>query len=311
MNGKAFMIICVAAVLTGCKKVSGEDLVPIGFEDMAVTKALVSDGSAVKTLSLYGFCRDREGQDLALFDNETLSYDFGKWSYTGGTRYWAIGYDYSFMGIYPQNDGLARDGRTVTLSSFETKKYQPGQQQDLLVGCHHRDLAATEDTSPVPLQMKHILSGLDFRVRNTSTEEKLELTNISITGVYTNGSCEITPKEGQSDISVTWTTGGSQLTDKDHFKGVDISSLGSGAESSIFSEKLLVLPQAITDKVVLNITISSLSDGSSYSKSIKLSKNVTEWEPGRTYSYVVSASYRYISLDLVVNDWKDDVYDLK
>lgn len=260
-------------------------------------------------LKLYGW----EG-DEAIFDGRDLTWSSTNWSYSGQTEWWVPGRSYDFLGLYPRTLTPGRAGKTITFS-HTISDYHYQQQADLLAGYHTRNYSKGGDASAVILPMKHLLSQLTFKVVNASDSGTLDVSGVSLTGVYASGNCTI-DIPGAS-YSVAWMPSGDRVTSADRYAGdVAVSSLAIGEESmaALFQEPVLVIPQAVnSEDIKLNLTITP-SGSVSYDKvlSLRAATGITAWEPGKKYAYIASITSNIITFSVTVNDWiEDDEYVIK
>jgi len=212
--------------------------------------------------------------------------------------------------LYPRSIESTYSGNVVSFSHTITG-YTYLQQVDLLAGYASRNFVNTGsgfDKSTVTLPMGHVLSSLVIKVRNASSESTVSLSNISITGLYTAGDCQIAPKADGSDCTVTWTPTGDRLTDTDFYGGdILLKNIATGVDAlDMFQEKLLIIPQAVnSDDITLNFTVTTGSG--SANKIIKFnSTEVLTWQPGKKYTYTANITDNYITFKLTVNDWVED-----
>ena len=319
MRSSLIGLIAAAAAFAGCSKVSGDDLMPIRFSGATVTKALVSDATGMQSrISLYGFEKEPGGQEAVIFGNVPLSYLSSKseWSYPGNIRYWIPDNRYTFIGLYPgEAEKYSNTGMSISFSHTITP-YSHGDQQDLMAGCHYREFTRGGDASAVVLPMRHLLSAVEFKIQNACTSGTLDISNISLTGLYTAGDCTLTPKPGESDFTATWSpTGEPTGEESTHYNGdkaISALAVGPANAQDAFQEMLLVIPQdtdleSIKFRMTVDpSTVTGPSDAYDKVLSIADATNITAWEPGKKYTYIASVSSERITFQILVHDWIED-----
>lgn len=298
-------ILLVFAAGCGKTVITAEGGKPIVFSGMSVTKSLVTSESDMRTagLKLYGF----EGSNI-IFDARDLSFHAGNWEYSGQTEWWLPGNTYDFLGLYPRSVAALRSDREVSFD-HEMNDYHYRQQTDLLAGYHNRSYVKGGDASVVVLPMRHLLSQLVIKVVNASDSGTLDVSGVSVTGLYSAGRCSMLVSGG--DCVPEWTPAGDRVSDTGKYAGDrTVTGMAVGEENmqDLFQEPILVIPQHVnSEDMKLNITVTP-SGSSSYEKSVsfKAATGIAEWEPGKKYTYIASITSNIITFSVTVNDWIED-----
>ncbi len=308
-------------LLTSCKGEHPSD-VSIGFTSELTpfdTKALVTNVTDLQTssgLSIYAlrFPTGTGSPISTLFDNINLTYSSPNWVYTG-LKYWIPGQTYKFISLYPYSASAytytpAESKVTTTYTSALTTN---PNQTDLMYSVNERLVTSTVSASPVPLNMKHATSSLTFKLRNVSVGN-ITVSNISLTGLYYQGSCTI----ANTATPCTWSTTGAKEIGNTRYPGKTsgLSSLPINASTyyELFSERILVIPQQVQSNTDIKINLTVAPAGSTqYTLNLSLSTSttVTEWLPSKHYVYTISITESRILFDVEVLDWIEEEVTLK
>lgn len=216
---KLLFAICAVAALASCSKeevVSYDKGEAIGFANPFVNKATRADysqGKTLKAFKVYGTVTPTGGDLEQIYNGADVKHDDGTlnaaWNCTV-TNYWLPKADYAFAAI--------ADGEATTLTSYLpatiTHTVVTGDE-DLL----YATAAATTDENSAPtsgvdrneyvaFDFTHLLSKMQFTVKN-STNQKYQVTGISVTGFTNKGVYTIDPVNGTG----TWAKAGDATND--------------------------------------------------------------------------------------------------
>lgn len=250
---------------------------------------------------------------------------------TGGYYYWEDGKKMSFAASSPadleqtnwgQDDKRSYGTTGLTITDFEINS-DATKHYDLLFSERICNKTSTDMShlasyySGIPIKFQHALSSVRFSVANDSPEIVV-LTGIELLGVKYKGTFNenLTEKsddytlydrtEGTGNVAPEWTVTDAKITSPYIAFNGSITFLENARYvSQLVSEKgdaatdvcnqLLLMPQELTDDVILKVSYTV--NGTSSSKKIKLkglssidsNNNVTgtisEWEMGKRYTY--------------------------
>ena len=195
----------IMAIAAGCssdviEEGPAEHTGAIAFGTTNVSKdsrAQLADGESMTTSNLtefyvYGNYTSNNGQVINVFTGEkTLKDNNDKWSYDGGLRYWVPGLTYNFYAFSCGNtaDIDGETGRpTYTVFSnngLEFKGYEC-HNHDLVLAEAEGETRAKDETTPVHLKFKHILTRLKFSFNciTPGDEYTIELSAVKLRGQY-------------------------------------------------------------------------------------------------------------------------------
>lgn len=167
---------------------------------------------------------------------------------------------------------------TLPAPSVSAVKKDASNQPDLV-------FAITPDQPKgdvVPLRLHHALSALEFRVGKMP--EGTILKGITISGVYSSGTCTMTAT-GDKDISFVWTYENGQASNGSYTEQMEQTAASGdqiGGEEALF----MLLPQTLTSDTKLTLTFSV--GGSESQLEADLKDIITKWEADRRYIFTIS-----------------------
>lgn len=252
---------------------------------------------------------------------------------------WAPSHDYywpkdatSYINFIAWYDAKNTAPSTATETSLVWSNYQVLPTDNLLFAdeaWHYKDNSHalyTEDsvTEGVPMLFHHALAQLCIKAKATKiTDGKtpahtwdVTLSDISLTGVYDHGTLTLSNSDPNSNQTKAWTgswaTSGSTAT----VSMPDVTTpLTTEFVDVLTMQK--VLPQAVTDDVVLNLkfNISYKYNGTEYAhekitKAIQLNditSAIANWEMNKkiTYNITINPETTVIKIDPSMVDWED------
>lgn len=253
---------------------------------------------------------------LTVFDGDIVTYLNGKWTYTN-TQYWFPNHEHSFIALHPVDvtelSGTTYSDSRLTFTYTLPKDFQSAQ--DLLVATHRRMYQEDPQSraEPATLRFRHILSRINFNVKNEGAADKVKVTKIVLEGINKKGTFSIIPAPILS---------GSQ-TDDYTFSWSDISNKGNLTANinveipedelrPLFPDDnaLLMIPQRDNQEVIMNITY-TLYDANAQAEELTLTAQtpIGGWESGKEYNYSITITE--ITEDLLitvsVKDWQTPV----
>lgn len=244
-----------------------------------------------------------------IFDGETVSYDDskGEWTY-GGVQYWFPRFEYSFIAIHPgSTSSLTYSDATVTLTSY-TLPDNYDDTTDIMAATHRRKYQEyTSSPAPVSLGFFHILSRVNFQVKNDGAADRIKVTQIKLEGVNKTGTFTIAPApllpgSGQSDDYVSSWTG---ISNPGTINANNISvEIPEDEERPLFPDNnaLLVIPQPDNHGVIMSITYTRYDEGNDdETLTLTAETPIGGWEYGKVYTYSFSISEITTDIYLTVN----------
>ena len=212
------------------------------------------------------------------------------WQYSGSPVPWSAetaASMYTFFAYAPYATGAGTGGNGVTITSTSSSVGIPTltyevpltveNQPDLMFADPVYDLLPTGH--PVPLQMRHALTAVGFRVAGLTEK----IVSLSVTGIYVSGNAAINGNSG----AITWNlTGNKTLLDYSASLNYDpgqnyYSVTPSFTNPLKHNGWLMMLPQALTSDAKVKIT---LQDGTT--REVFLMTHPTdEWEAGKREVY--------------------------
>ena len=288
------------------------------------TKALINSSTDLQnySISLFGFA-DTGTETYPVFENDILSYSSG-WGY-GAVKYWIPGAYYTFGAFCPSvananksisNGTVTYSNGTLTISNYITGRTDSfdARSEDLLYCFYERDNTITNNYSAVPLKMRHLLSCLEFNIRNAANYNIVKIDEIYLANLEDESTITLDMRNGIE----TWSNTVSFNT---YFTGNDRT--GTNAEpylmAGMSSEKykplfdcthLTVLPQRIYGKdiyLVFKVHRSEEdTEGTKYNINLGTIGSPVEWESGKKYRYTFSINSKDITFQVSEIPWKED-----
>lgn len=318
--------VCACALLASCDR-ANEDPNPqsteISFNSAATdTRAVIADDSSLQAscstgegIGVWGVVNNANNNNSVLIDNAKLTFD-ADWSYTP-TRHWIRNALHEFWALYPHSDAncvLDAVNGTLTRNNITLGTTTATNNVDYMCAFNSRDLRDPEATTePVPLEMRHALSLLEFRFIN-ATNEVEGISNIYLEGHLYSGSITFGKDgslEGTTDglvdvvVNTNPTTAPSGM-----FDGLCTASpipKNLSKSYNLFENvgSVVVMPQQVEGKdIILHLSVAGHS-----TSDVNLGKfPVAEWVSGKKYIYTLTLTPQTIIGDVRVVDWiKDEV----
>ena len=229
------------------------------------------------------------------------------WQYDGTPVPWSAATAasmYSFFAYAPYATGTGSGGNGLTVTSTSSNVGIPTisydvpalveDQPDLMFADPVYDLLPTGH--PVPLQMRHALTAVGFRVAGISER----ITSLSVTGVYVSGNAVMNGNGG----AISWNLTGSKTAMNysasiDFDSGQSYYSVTTSFTNPLMNDGwLMMLPQALSSDAKVKI---GLSDGTTREVSLMTAPG-DQWEAGKREIYnifVTPAGATVVSPDQV------------
>lgn len=318
VSGRMFVPVMVLGLfLCSCQK---EEL-PIDSDSAAIdfsveqTKSSVTSVDGMKTAALV--VNGTVGT-TTLFSGQTVEWSSASsgWVYTP-TKFWKANSTHKFRALWPASalsttttysDNLT----SATVSDFTVSSVQ-ASQVDLLMSDITTVTTGSSVTgqSAASLNFRHILCKVLLKIKQRNDDDDVFLiTGITLTGMKDNGSYTVGTGNATSG---TWNTSGSMVltcTKNYATPGLDLSATGvKGNYQSVWSDGLLLIPQAISGDVLANIDYKVTHGTDTRTKSVSLHlpkpSGKDGWEPGMSYTYqiVMSEQYNIMFSNPIVEPW--------
>lgn len=318
--------VCACALLASCDR-ANEDPNPqsaeISFNSATIaSRAVITDDSFLQAscstgegIGVWGVVNNAINNNSLLIDNAKLTFDTD-WSYTP-TRHWIRNALHEFWAIYPYSDAncvLDAENGTLTRNNITLGTTTATNNVDYMCAFSSRDLTDPEATTdPVPLEMRHALSLLEFRFIN-ATNEVEGVSNIYLEGHLYSGAItfgEDGSLEGSTDGLVDVVVNCNSTTAPGGmFNGLCTASpipKNLSKSYNLFENvgSVVVMPQQVEGKdIMLHLSVAGHN-----ATEVNLGKfPVTEWVSGKKYIYTLTLTPQTITGDVRVVDWiKDEV----
>ena len=282
---------------------------------LTTTASLNSNGN---TIGLYGSYDYGGATSYKVFDAEPkqLTYDNSVsgvtyWTYSPKQK-WHREANYMFRAYYPMSDIVTKTSSAKLLvAEYRTTV----DQYDFMVACTTRRPATdAEGVNKVQLTFRHALSGLRFKVKykNTVTPATSfdHVTDMFLNNIYPVGTL-LFGKEYDSDPvdRLQWQMSYFSTYDRYYRWGgmKEFGVDGYGMTANIYDDYnddgvVFTIPQVLTNAKV-NFKTSKGGDAV-YTAELKTS-DVSEWLPGKIYTYTLTVAGSSIELTVSVEDWTD------
>lgn len=317
--------------LTGC---SEEDLPDkgngnvIGFTlDMGKNEDAMSEntthtrGTRIKTDNLNTFYNGKVGvrsfYGANLYFDNVLNYESNhRWktpvtyywpTNTGNLDFWAWAPQTLPTGKGTRDDIKGKINNSSKTVSFNytmqapdaTNKKDAENQQDLIFA--YSSTKMTDHAGCVPLQFKHALAAIRFKIANTGV---YTIQSVSMSGIAPKGNCTYAPNAVSPNPMFNWSLDGSvsRVTFVQTFTEKNVSKIESATFTELGKEEttFLIIPQTLdgsSQKLTLNYREESTN------LSIEASIPAITWEAGKLYTYTITMPSDHCILEVEVEDW--------
>lgn len=275
----------------------------------SVTGMLNFQGSE---FAIYGDMKFKDNNPQIIFNKTIVSYKNGQWGYDD-TQYWYPKHEHSFIALHPVDitglsDTRYSDSR-LTFTYTLPDNFQSAQ--DLLVATHRRMFEDGTQSSSATLRFWHILSRVNFNVKDEGAADNVKVTKIVLEGINKKGTFSIIPAPVSS---------GGKQTDDYTFSWTDISNKGNLTANisveipenevrPLFPDNnaLLMIPQPDNQDVIMHISY-TLYDANAQPKELTLTAQspIGGWMPAKEYTYTIAIREisKEIDITVSVKDWQ-------
>ena len=312
---------CVSDSPEASDETHGAELQFAGELTRSVTTNINTEGSRFSLFGEKKFQGESSvGGHIVIFDNTPVTYRGSGWTY-GEPEYWFPQHEYSFVAVHPgavfSESGADARYSDATLSFSYTLPVSEGDEvnipdlADLVVAAHRRMYReSTSSAAPVKLNFFHILSRIDFRLKNDNVADILKVTKIELEGADRTGAFSITPAPILSsgtqtdDYNCYW----AGISNRGTVTANIDADISRNEEISLFAddEAMFMIPQPDNKGVIVKISYTIVNAGKD-DKEVTLTVDtpIGGWEMGKKYIYTVNVQERYITFTVNVADWKD------
>lgn len=283
------------------------------FEVADESRASAVSNSSFKEFALYGDMKFQDYVHLTVFNKTVVSYKNGKWIY-GDTQYWFPKHEHSFVALHPSEAaGLPDPEYTNSQLSFTyTTPDNFEDARDLMAATHRRLYAdISSPVTPVILRFSHIMTRVDFNVKNEGAADVVRVNKIELEGVNRTGSFSIIPapllpgSDQTDDYDFAWTG----ISNKDNLMANISVDIPEDETRSLFPDDnaLIVVPQPDNKGVIMHITY-TLYDANAQPEQLTLTAQapIGGWEPGKVYTYnlAINEITQEIYVTVSVKNWQ-------
>ena len=275
----------------------------------SVTTGMNQEGSK---FAIYGDMKSSGKSPKTVFDEVVVSYSNGKWGYDD-PQYWFPNFEYSFIALHPMGVSGVSDVQ-YSESQLSFKYTLPGNfasTNDLMVATHRRMIEPTYENTPIALKFSHILTRVDFVVKNDMAADFVRVKGIKLEGINSSGSFSILPASiisgGRTDdYSSSWT----DISDKVDLNAEILVDIPENKTGSLFPDNnaLFMIPQPDNKAVMMEISYELWDDGKKFEEyTVRAQAPIGGWEQGKIYTYaitVVEISKEIYVTDVSVKDWQ-------
>ena len=336
----------LAAAVTACRKDDPAETGPsISFradasaaENVAATKATKTDSTNLTSnpFGVYGGYSATEGaaSTTNVFDNSSaLKVEYKEitnndgntsynWDYTRNSTtpkyYWKRNQYYRFRAYHPYTASVETGGSNADKILINYRIIQ--DQYDLLVAFATRHPATdSEGTKRVPMNFKHALSALRFRVAfDSSVDEGTTdtLTEFHISGVQAAGMLNYTHNGNYLTQVINWTSDAFDSS-TEFYQSTTQRTFGvynPGATSSVepvdiygtgdTDNVVFAIPQTCSDPDNGDTTIHFKTTGGGDVDNTAVLPELA-WEPGKIYTYTLLIRKSSVQVVVSIKDWNE------
>ena len=261
--------------------------------------------------SIYGDMKFKDHNSTTIFDKTSVTYNNNSWNY-GATQYWFPQHEHSFIAIHPSDvDGMTDSEYSDSRLSFTyTLPDNFAAANDLMVATHRRlynDISSP--ATPVTLKFSHIMSRIDFVLKNDMAADFVRVKEIKLEGINSKGSFTILPAPIISgaqtdDYSSSWT----DISNKVNLNAKILVDIPENKTGSLFPDNnaLFMIPQPDNKDVMMEISYELWDDGEKFEEhTLTATTPIGGWESGKVYTYSITISEitKEIYLTVSVKPW--------
>lgn len=263
--------------------------------------------------AVYGDMKFMDNVPITVFDHTAVTYNDGKWKYKD-TQYWFPKHEHSFVAIYPaEASGISNaDYLNSRLSFTYTLPDDYKSASDLMFATHRRmyDESSSLSTS-VQLTFAHMMSRIDFKVKNDKAADFVRVTKIKLKGIDRTGNFTILPAPLSSGSNQTndYTSSWGNIKNRGTLTANIKVDINEDKEEALFPDNnaLFMVPQPDNKGVIFEITYELWDDGKQFAEyTFDAAAPIGGWVAGKyyTYSFTVSEITKEIVLTVSVKNWQ-------
>jgi len=266
-------------------------------------------------------------QMMAKTSNNTVSFTYSP------TKYWPSNPNdkLSFFAYYPWNN-LSNGSLDIGVENIEDAskmclrfnvKDNPSDQVDLMLSDLIKDKTYqdTNNEGKINFNFHHILSFVNIKLiidDNMKSIAKLKVNSAIISGLYNAGTCHPSYDQSSGKTIFAWTPYFKTGTSDQQYV-LDASALSS-TTSNQTGNILLMVPQQLSTNVVFTINYDIIfvdnngNEKYKYTNNeqnvvLKNTGNITDWLPGKKYTYTFTIGLKPIKMDATTDEWSNSGYD--
>lgn len=311
---RIFSVIATAVMFASCAQLESDvqmqsempsSSAAISFSADVATKGIVNGNTDTYSEGFSVFCKAQNSESSTIpFDNTHIYHKGSNWAYDT-PRYWSFSLRYDFIGLYPYKaTGYSYNPSDNTVTVNATTGFQAGAQNDYLAGAEHRQVekSGAAQTAVTFNKMKHLCAAVEFNITNTSSETYTFIKFASLTGIYSNGTCQVVANG--KDVNFGWNLTGSKANSG--FEGdVTLENFSrEDGKKALYSEPMIVLPQDVTGDVEFSAHFKR-ANGQEVVRTVKVNTgDFSKWEAGKRYVYNIEMKADDITITRIqVEDW--------
>lgn len=296
----------------------GEDIVQgreVQFAVSSETRTSVTTSSNIQNAPfvVYGDMKFPENTPpIVVFNDTEVRYKDNRWTY-GATQYWFPKHEHSFVALHPAG-AVTSSYSNSTLSLTYTLPDNFRDTHDLMVATHRRKVPEDNPSysaAPVRFGFFHLLSRVNFQVKNDGAADRVRVTEIKLEGVDKTGTFTITPAplssgSEQTDDYVSFWDG---ISDNGSITANIRVDIPEDEERPLFPDDnaLFVIPQPQNKGVIMRITYTLIDAGADDEElTLTAETPIGGWEYGKVYTYslFIEEITKEIELTVSVKNWQ-------
>lgn len=296
----AFGVVCACTSTTETDEPAANEMTFTATQ--ASRSSLVTDESLTDFVVYANMVSSNKPSSLTpVFEGTTVSKTADGWAYDN-TQYWFPGQTYSFAAVHFSNtENISNLTYSDDKLSFRYTAPTDYSQADDILAAAHRRKYTSGPTTPVALNLGHIMARVNFvaNVDAAVPDAVVTIHNIELSGVASRATYTLQPAALLSGSTQTNDLAGAGWTVSSTPMRITLSknvgiTLHAGESASLFDateDPLLLIPQAITSDVEVSVTYSNQT-GKTTTVVGRLRTSAAShgyvWSAGRAYSYSFS-----------------------
>lgn len=316
----SYLLSLAVCLVASCAADTGGDAVNRGAELAFEASELsrVCTTTDLDKFTVYGDMKVTDKTLTVVFDKTEVvrDPDNGQWRYAGPTQYWFPRHTHSFVAITPMSAFEAGSEPRYSNSALSFTCTLPDDFEsahDLMVATHRRMYKDNRTSSSLPVRFGffHILSRIDFQVKNDKAADILRVTRIKLKEINRTGTFSVVPaplsagSEQTDDYDASWTG----ISNKGTLTANILVDVPENGSRSLFPDDnaLFMIPQPDNKEIIMEITYELWDDGVKFEEhALTATTPIGGWEWGKMYTYALGIEEitREIYVTVSVKDWQ-------